>query len=64
MIRNWLVVAITAGATLTLQADDELARSDQLRQVPAKAFPGGFICCLRRSTPCNGAGSTIASRRS
>ena len=40
MIRNLVVVAIAAGAALTLQADDEVSPRDQLRQVPAKAFPG------------------------
>src|SRR5713101_1478953 len=40
MIKAWTVLAIAAGAALTLQADDDVSRRDQLRQVPAKAFPG------------------------
>lgn len=40
MIRKWMVPAIAAGAALTLQADDNVSRRDQLRQVPAKTFPG------------------------
>lgn len=40
MIRKWMVLAIAASAALTLQADDDVSRRDQLRQVPAKTFPG------------------------
>ncbi len=40
MIRKWTVLAIAAAVTFTLQADDDVSRRDQLRQVPAKTFPG------------------------
>ena len=40
MVVKWMVVAIAACAALTLQADDEVSRRDELRQVQAKAFPG------------------------
>jgi len=40
MSGKWMVLAIAAGAALALQADDDVSRRDQLRQVPARVFPG------------------------
>ena len=40
MVRKWMAVAIAAGAALPLEADEEVLRRDELRQVPAKIFAG------------------------